>query len=451
MSPIRTLEVSAEPADEGARHAVYRRPGHAHPRAATRGCRHRLAGAGRRAPAWRRRAGGCGPSCWRRSRRPVGASRPRRLRWHPEGQRPGTPADRHARGRGRASPAGAIAAAPAGRRPCRSTRPSVSSPGRQHTLGVRERALWLVTELSYARTARTLEELRGLAVSHGQLHRWVAEEGARIEADVAARTEAIFGAHPERGPTLGRHDGDVWVSADGTMVHDRGERHPRGGQAGLVFRGHRTDRQGPPAPARPPLRAAPPGRGRRSPSASPRPARRWASTRPERILFVSDGAPPSAGSGSGPSPTRSSCSTGITSSSSSAPGSGSRPGGARAGHRGGPARRRRGPPRDPHGPCPLAPARRPRAGARCRASSATSRTTAGDRQLPHRAAGVLGTHGEGRRHHHGPPLQAPGHELVPAWRQPPASHLRLLRLNGTWDRYWAERMAAALRPWPSAA
>ena len=30
-------------------------------------------------------------------------------------------------------------------------------------------------------------------------------------------------------------------------------------------------------------------------------------------------------------------------------------------------------------------------------------------------------------------------------------HLKLLRLNGAWDRYWAERMAAALRPWPSSA
>jgi hypothetical protein len=29
--------------------------------------------------------------------------------------------------------------------------------------------------------------------------------------------------------------------------------------------------------------------------------------------------------------------------------------------------------------------------------------------------------------------------------------LRLLRLNGTWTRYWSERFAAALRPWPSPA
>ena len=30
-------------------------------------------------------------------------------------------------------------------------------------------------------------------------------------------------------------------------------------------------------------------------------------------------------------------------------------------------------------------------------------------------------------------------------------HLKLLRLNGTWDRYWAERLTATLRPWPAAA
>lgn len=33
----------------------------------------------------------------------------------------------------------------------------------------------------------------------------------------------------------------------------------------------------------------------------------------------------------------------------------------------------------------------------------------------------------------------------------PLLHLRLLRLNGTWDRYSAGRFAAARRPWPTAA
>lgn len=116
-------------------------------------------------------------------------------------------------------------------------------PRLQHTLGVRERALWLVTELSYARTARTLHELRGLAVSHGQVHAWVKEEGARIEADIAARQEAVFGDHPERDPTPRRRDDDVWVQADGTMVHDRGSGTNLEVKLGLVFSGsERTGR-----------------------------------------------------------------------------------------------------------------------------------------------------------------------------------------------------------------
>jgi len=109
-------------------------------------------------------------------------------------------------------------------------------PRVQHTLGVRERALWLVTELSYARSARTLEELRGLSVSHGQLHAWVRDEGARIESDVAARTEAVLGAHPDRRST-GAMAGDVWVQADGTMVNDRGSGTHMEAKVGLVFTG----------------------------------------------------------------------------------------------------------------------------------------------------------------------------------------------------------------------
>lgn len=109
-------------------------------------------------------------------------------------------------------------------------------PRSQHTLGVRERALWLVTELSYAKSARTLDELRGIGVSHGRVHAWVAEEGARIEAEARARTEALLGAHPERASS-GRIAGDVWVSADGTMVNDRGSGTHMEVKLGLVFTG----------------------------------------------------------------------------------------------------------------------------------------------------------------------------------------------------------------------
>lgn len=110
-------------------------------------------------------------------------------------------------------------------------------PRLQHSLGVRERALWLVTEMSYARTASTLDELRRLPVSHGELHRWVADEGARIEATIVAETEAFLGARPIRAPTA-RSAGDVWVQADGTMVHGRTGALFEA-KVGLVFRGTR--------------------------------------------------------------------------------------------------------------------------------------------------------------------------------------------------------------------
>jgi hypothetical protein len=63
----------------------------------------------------------------------------------------------------------------------------------------------------------------------------------RIEAETAARTEALLGAHPERDST-GRMPGDVWVSADGTMVHDRGSGTHMEVKLGLVFTG--TERVG---------------------------------------------------------------------------------------------------------------------------------------------------------------------------------------------------------------
>ena len=168
-------------------------------------------------------------------------------------------------------------------------RRSAWSPGPSTRSGSGSGALWLVTELSYARTARTLEELRGLAVSHGQLHRWVGEEGARIEADLAARQDAIFGAHPERGPTVGRHDDDVWVQADGTMVHDRASGTHMEVKLGLVFQRGRADRPHPPRPRRPPLR------GRHGVvdelrRALHRALRERGVYEARRILFVSDGA-----------------------------------------------------------------------------------------------------------------------------------------------------------------
>lgn len=111
-------------------------------------------------------------------------------------------------------------------------------PRVQHTLGVRERGLWLVTEMSYARAAETAGELRGWSIGRTEIHRWVAAEGAALEAARAAETEALLGAHPDRRDRPNRA-GTVWVSVDGTMVHDRATGTDLEVKIGLVFDGAR--------------------------------------------------------------------------------------------------------------------------------------------------------------------------------------------------------------------
>jgi hypothetical protein len=108
----------------------------------------------------------------------------------------------------------------------------------QHTLGVHERALWLVTEMSYQKAVDTAVELRGWPIGRGELHRWVADEGRVLEAVRAAETEAVFGPHPDRR-SRPRRGGTVWVSADGTMVHDRATGTELEVKIGLVFDGAR--------------------------------------------------------------------------------------------------------------------------------------------------------------------------------------------------------------------
>jgi hypothetical protein len=112
-----------------------------------------------------------------------------------------------------------------------------------HSLGVRERALLLVTEFPYARSADLLGELCRIGVSHGQLHAWVAEEGGRLDALREATRRSIFEAG--EGPAAGRDgQGTVWVSVDGTMVNDRADGSCFEVKAGLVWEGTRCVSRG---------------------------------------------------------------------------------------------------------------------------------------------------------------------------------------------------------------
>lgn len=98
-------------------------------------------------------------------------------------------------------------------------------PGTGSTLGVRERALWAVTEVSYAKASAFLAKFTGLAVSHGRIHGWVREEGAHLEVAEAAAQAATFGPRPHAGPAAPLGPPRLYVQVDGTMVRDRDAGH----------------------------------------------------------------------------------------------------------------------------------------------------------------------------------------------------------------------------------
>lgn len=101
-----------------------------------------------------------------------------------------------------------------------------------HTLDVEERCLWLATEMSFAKASQTAGELRGWKVSHGQIHAWAQEAGHQLEREVAAEQAEMF----ERGvlKEVKEPPDTIWVSVDGTLVHDR-DRQNMEVKAGMVW------------------------------------------------------------------------------------------------------------------------------------------------------------------------------------------------------------------------
>ncbi|NJD28478.1 MAG: hypothetical protein FIA92_09285, partial [Chloroflexi bacterium] len=93
--------------------------------------------------------------------------------------------------------------------------------------------------MSYQKAVDVAAELRRWPIGRGELHRWVTEEGGALEAARAADADALLGAHPDRRTKPPRRAGTVWVSADGTMVHDRASGTELEVKLGLVFDGVR--------------------------------------------------------------------------------------------------------------------------------------------------------------------------------------------------------------------
>jgi len=322
-------------------------------------------------------------------------------------------------------------------------------PRTTHTLGVRERALWLVTEMSYAKAVDVAAELRRFPIGRGELHRWVAQEGGHLEAAIAAETEAVFGERPAR-PETGRSSGTVWVAADGTMIHGRAGSEFEV-KVGLVFRGaRRTGRT---------RRALVDRRYVAETSSWTTFAERFTATcarlgvfDAERIFFVSDGAPAIRWIRERSFPTAIELLDWYHLTEQLRAGIG-------AAH-----------------PDVLGAALRAAEPGDVDALLAILyahawRLRVDDPEQAARAEAVIGYVTNNRRgieNYAIVPLASSGpmEKAVDlticrrfklrgmSWFRRGVSallRLRLLRLNGTWDRYWSERFAAVLRPWPSTA
>ena len=323
-------------------------------------------------------------------------------------------------------------------------------PRTAHTLGVRERGLWLVTEMSYQKAVDVAAELRRWPIGRGELHRWVAQEGARIEAASAADTEAVFGDRPVRERD-GPRRGTVWVSADGTMVHDRASGTEFEVKVGLVFDGARRVGR---------TRRALTGRTYVGGTGSWTTfAERFTATcarlgvfDAERIFFVSDGAAAIRWIRERSFPTAIELLDWY--------------------HLVEALRRAIGDERPDRLEAAVAIAEPGDADGLCELLAGWAYEDAGaDLARSDKLVAVAGYVAANRRaieNYAIVPLASSGPmekgvDLVVARRfkargmswfrrgASPLLHLRLLRLNGTWARYWAGRFAALLRPWPSPA
>lgn len=95
--------------------------------------------------------------------------------------------------------------------------------GESVTLGVRERSLWAAVEVSYEKAHEFLEKFTGLEVSRKKIHGMVIEEGERIGRWEEQRRKRVFeegqgveGGSAERAPEV------FYVQVDGTAVNGRG-------------------------------------------------------------------------------------------------------------------------------------------------------------------------------------------------------------------------------------
>lgn len=97
--------------------------------------------------------------------------------------------------------------------------------GERYSLGIAEAALWLATDVSYAKSSATMNQLLDTGISHGQIHRLAQREGTLVANAWEALRQRVFGDGDRS--VLAELERDVAapalavIQADGTFVHDR--------------------------------------------------------------------------------------------------------------------------------------------------------------------------------------------------------------------------------------
>lgn len=106
--------------------------------------------------------------------------------------------------------------------------------GEQHTLGVRELALWTAVEVSYAKSEAFLAKFVGLTVGAATVCRMARAEGERLLAeDEAERRRAEAEGVPVQDPARRGHT--LVIQVDGTGVPNRATHGPMESKIGLIY------------------------------------------------------------------------------------------------------------------------------------------------------------------------------------------------------------------------
>ena len=120
--------------------------------------------------------------------------------------------------------------------------------GERYSLGVAEAALWLATDVSYAKSSATVDQLLDIGISHGQIHRLAQREGQLVADAWEGLRQRVFGDGDRSA--LADLERDVAtpalavIQADGTFVHDRGEKQRMEAKGGIVYTGIATISKG---------------------------------------------------------------------------------------------------------------------------------------------------------------------------------------------------------------